>query len=145
DVPAGTEGWDIRMRDLTGPVPTMLVRRDFVTGPPNEVTRGWQYWTFTNWPSAYQATAGTDWTGYSSNGAGPVLAPRLVTGTGRPLEPGRYYVGVINTSTSVPINYTIDSRGIGDGLTYPVTTLDYATGTANINDLSPREARYFKV
>jgi hypothetical protein len=144
NVPAGAEGWDIRMRDVTGPVPVMSIRRDFFTGPPNAITPGWPYWTFTNWPSGNQTQGGTDWTGYAFNGAAAV-APRLVTGMGRPLEAGKYYIGVLNGSSTTAINYTIDSRGIGSGLTYPVATLDFATGTANINDLAPREAKYFKV
>jgi hypothetical protein len=145
DVPFGAEGWDVRMRDLTGPVPTMLVRRDFVTGPPGQ---GWLPWTDTQWPSGNQTGAGVDWTGYILNPAVPngvPVPPRLVSGMGRPLQPGKYYVGVVNSSTTATIGYTIDSRGIGSGLTYPVTNLDYASGSANIVDLAPREARYFKV
>jgi hypothetical protein len=59
---------------------------------------------------------------------------------GRPLEPGKYYIAVANDNTTTPVDYIIDSRGIGTGLTYPVTALDYATGTADINDL-PRAKR----
>src|SRR4029079_12314930 len=145
DVPAGAEGWDIRMTDLTGPVPVMVVRRDYVTGPPDQITPGWAPWTFTTWPTAYQTNAGIDWTGYTSNPGNIPTPPRLVSGMGRPLEPGKYFVGVYNNSTTAPISYTLRSYGIGTGLTYPVTPLEFLDGTANIDALAARDAKYFKV
>jgi hypothetical protein len=65
-------------------------------------------------------------------------------GMGHPLEPGTYYVGVYNNSTATT-SCTIDSRGIGQGKTYPITAINYDGGTTTITDLDPREARYFKV
>jgi hypothetical protein len=61
------------------------------------------------------------------------------------LEPGKYFVGVYNHSTTIAINYTIRSYGIGTGLTYPVSSLDLVGGVANIDSLPPREAKYYKV
>jgi len=74
-------------------------------------------------------------------------------GAGRPLEPrnsseppGTYYVGVYNSDTTQTTGYTIDSRGIGAGMFYPIAaTLTYSGGSATITNLAPREAKYFKV
>jgi hypothetical protein len=145
DVPPGADGWDVRMTDLQGPLPLMVVRRDFVTGPPDLTTPWWSPWTDTMWPSAYQTRAGIDWTGYSSEPGGALAPPRLVSGMGRPLEPGKYFVGVYNNSATLSLSYKIKSFGIGAGLTYPVAALDFAGGASNIDDLAPREAKYFKV
>ncbi len=146
DVPAGATGWDFRMRDVSGPMPKMSVRRDVVPGPPGLVTPGWPYWTFDQWPNGYQTEGTTDWTGYSQNPGGTPLPPRLVTGVGRPLEPGRYYISVANSSSTQAIDYTLESRGIGDGMTYPVRALNVSgDAPVNIDDLAPREARYYKV
>ena len=107
DVPVGAEGWDIRMTDVVGAVPVMAVRRDYVTGPPDLTTPGWAPWTFTTWPTAYQTKAGIDWTGYTSDPGNIATPPRLVSGMGRPLEPGKYFVGVYNNSATAPISYTL--------------------------------------
>src|SRR4029450_5376270 len=88
DVPAGAVGWDVRIKDVTGPMPPLWIRPDFVPGPPSEVTPGWAYWTFIDWPSAYETIGGVDWTGYTLNGGGAPVPPRLVTGMGRPLVSG---------------------------------------------------------
>jgi len=67
-------------------------------------------------------------------------------GLGLPLEPGTYYVGVTNANgTSAPMSYTLLSRGIGAGQSLPVTTVDFAGGTAAQTDLAPREVAYYKV
>jgi large repetitive protein len=150
DVPAGAVGWDVRVRDVSGPNPAITVRRDLPPAenenpPPGRIPSGWAPWTVGSWLSGNQALGGIDWTGYSLD-TGAIPAPaRHVMGMGRPLEPGTYYVGVYNTSTTATTSYTVDSRGIGAGLTYPVTSLDYDGGTATITGLAPREARYFKV
>src|SRR5881394_1688637 len=68
--------------------------------------------------------ASADWTGYSSaangtNESGHVLA----MGMGNPLEPGNYYIGVLNGNGSGylnPMSYTLASRGIGVG--FPIAT-----------------------
>jgi len=86
-------------------------------------------------------------------GRGSQVPPRLLMGAGRPLEPrnsseppGTYYVGVYNSDTTQTTGYTIDSRGIGAGMFYPIAaTLTYSGGSATITNLAPREAKYFKV
>ncbi len=158
-VPAGTLGWDLRLTNITGPRPALVVRRDQLpaststsVGWPN----GYYYPSHSDtWPSGFQWAAGygssADWTDWAYNGTGhPDYAPpRLLMGTGRPLEPGSYYVGVYNSDSSTATSYTLDSRGVGEagsGLTYEVAaTLAFNGGSATITDLAPREARYFKV
>jgi hypothetical protein len=55
-------------------------------------------------------------------------------------------VGVTNANgTSAPMSYTLLSRGIGAGQSLPVTTVDFAGGTAAQTDLAPREVAYYKV
>lgn len=155
DVPAGVLGWDVRLREVSGAVPVMVVRRDQLPGDTSSTP--WYSWpngtwsytpsTGTGWPSGNQWAGGVDWTGRSYDIGAPTyqaVLPRLVMGMGRPLEAGTYYVGVYNNG-GVATSYTIDSRGIGAGQTYPVSTLAYAGGSAVINNLTPREARYYKV
>ncbi len=155
DVPAGVLGWDVRLRDVSGPLPVMVVRRDQLPGDTSTSI----YWpdgpnpyvpsTGTGWPSGHQWAAGLDWTGRSYEEYDPLytqVPQRLVMSMGRPLEPGTYYVGVYNSDGTNPTSYTIDSRGIGAGQTYPITaTLAYNGGSATITNLTPREAKYFKV
>jgi hypothetical protein len=149
EVPAGVNGWDLRLRDVTGPIPAMMVRRDelpsvVVNQPPSSIPSGWQAWTSSSWPSGNQWLCGLDWTGYASNPGNTPAPPRMVMGAGRPLEPGTYYVGVYNNTTQ-QTTYTVDSRGIGAGRIYSVADLAYQGGSVAISELLPREARYFKV
>ena len=77
---------------------------------------------------------------------------RHVLRFGRPLEPGVYFVGVFNDSTSEATSYTINSSCVATADSLPdiddsVTTLSFsgAGNSATITDLEPREARYFRV
>ena len=158
-VPSGIAGWDLRLKDITGGNPQMAVRRDYLpssTGTNNGASSSWSPSSSGTWPSGYQWGGGTDWTGRSydtaaSNRRG--VDDRIVAAMGRPLEPGTYFIGVYNDGTD-PINnltgqassYTIESRFIGDGQAIPVGTLGFASGSGvNIQNLSPREAAYFRV
>jgi hypothetical protein len=149
DVPAGAVGWDIRLRDVAGPMPSMAVARDVLPELPG--TSGWSPSSSLSWPSGFRWAAGIDWTGYSSNppaetgGANQPQPPRLVAGMGMPLEPGRYFIAVFAQSGSTAVNYTVDSRGVGPGMVYPVANLAFDGGSASLSGLAPREARYFRV
>ena len=151
DVPAGVLGWDLRVRDVTGGVPQMVVARDVL---PSSVSTG--IWAtsylpppsyYAEWPSGYSWTQGADWTGrYSEPDETNMSYRRFVAGMGRPLEPGTYYVGVYNASAANEAAYILDSRGIGSGQFYTASNLAFAAGSsATITNLAPREARYFKV
>ena len=149
DVPAGVLGWDLRLTNVTGPTPQMVVRRDQL---PNNTTTTTSFGSGSlTWPSGNQWAAGSgsaaDWTDWTNNPGSPnsTASPRLLMGLGRPLEPGTYYVGVYNGSTTTATSYGIVSRGIGNGQTYLTTDLVYAGGSATISNLAPREAQYFKV
>jgi hypothetical protein len=146
DVPAGVLGWDLRLRDLTGGNPQLVVARDAL--PPYVGNNGWPVpGYYTEWPSGYSWAQGIDWTGRGINPDETSVAyRRFVAATGRPLEPGTYFVGVFNADSDIPAAYTVDSRGIGAGQIYPVGSLNFAAGSSvTITNLIPREAAYFKV
>ncbi|WP_322284137.1 hypothetical protein [Prosthecobacter sp.] len=144
-VPAGVDGWDIRVRNVTAGTPTIVVRRDELP-----TTLGTDFGGYperaTSWPTGAQWAGLVDWTGYSQDpGGASVSGRRLVAGMGRPLETGTYLVGVFNSSFADAAAYTIESRGIGSGQMLPVTALSFTGGNATINNLAPREAVYFKI
>jgi large repetitive protein len=158
-IPAGIAGWDLRLKDITGGNPQMVVRRDFLPSGTSTVSNAGTSWTpssSTNWPTGNQWAASTDWTGrqYDTTASNRrVVDDRLVAAMGRPLEPGTYYIGVYNDGsdpvtglTGQPCSYTLESRYIGDGQAIPIGTLGFAAGSnATISNLVPREAAYFKV
>ncbi len=144
EVPPGVLGWDLRLRDVTGGNPRMVVARDVL---PSAIDTNWTPSESGQWPSGYMWTQSTDWTGRSYDSDEQTMAyRRFVAGMGRPLEPGTYYVGVSNTDYSVTASYTLESRGIGAGQFYTVSNLGFAAGSsATVTNLAPREARFFKV
>ena len=152
EVPAGPVGWDLRLRDVTGGVPRMAVCRDQLPGGIREGTPdggggGWSPANQTAWPSGLQLAEATDLT-QKSNDPGPVDVSfrHLTLGMGHPLEPGTYFVGVLNTaSPGNPTTYTLESRGIGEALAIPVGTVDFTGGSATITDLASRDLAVFKV
>src|SRR5439155_20793814 len=83
-----------------------------------------------------------DWTGdeYNADGSDGRVNT-LVMGMGNPLEPGTYYLGVYADGQS---SYTLRSRGIGDGLSIPISELAFAGGSAT-RTLAAREGGYFRV
>ena len=149
DVPAGAAGWDVRLRDVVGGNPAIAVRRDQLPaldiGKQLSNVPGWTPSVSLAWLTGYQWVGGVDWTGLTQDALNVPTPNRLVMAMGRPLEPGTYYVGVYNNSATTTTSSTIDSRGIGAGKTYPITSINYEGGTAPIANLAPREASYFKV
>ena len=148
EVPGTATGWDVRLRDVQGPIPAMMVRRDLLPSVPANlipgfIPLGWLPWTVTSWPTGNQWLAGVDWTGYALDAAGVSVPPRLVMGMKQPLEAGTYLVGIYNNTVS-PTSYSVESRGIGQGLILPVTDLAFTAGTANVTELPRREAQYFR-
>jgi hypothetical protein len=148
EVPADTEGWDIRLVEVTSGSPRMVVRRDMFPSSLTSSGLAPNPGTSTNWPSGSQWGAGPDWTGrtFSANGVTNEDYRILAMGMGQPLEAGTYYVGVFNApGVAAPMTYTIRSRGIGSGKSIPVTDLAFAGGSVVITNLPPREAAYFRV
>lgn len=158
-IPSGIAGWDIRLKNLSGGNPSMVVRRNLLpssVGTTDGGSSGWNPSAGSTWPTGYQWAADKDWTGrtYDSTAAKKhSVNDRIVAAMGRPLEPGTYFIGIQNdgadpiTSLSgQPANYTIESRFIGDGQTIPIATLGFAAGSSvDVNSLTPREAAYYKV
>jgi hypothetical protein len=146
DVPVGCLGWDVRLVNVleNGALPEMVIRRDQL--PDALANSGWLTpQNSRTWPSGNRWLAGDDWTGRDYNPSGTIDEDGriLAMGIGRPLEPGTYYVGVIN-ETATPMTYTVQSRGIGSGLILPVTSLAFNGGSAT-NTLPAREAAYYSV
>jgi len=152
DVPdtPGVMGWDVRVKDVSGTgKPWVQIRRDFVPAGVESFGWGSTPYSSSTWTSGAQIAAQLDWTGRAYDGPTSTTSVdpyRIVTGMGRPLEPGTYYVGVFNSSTSASTSYTLESRGIGTEQVIPIEELPYAGGNASpIVDLPAREAAYYKV
>ncbi len=140
DVPPDALGWDLRVIEPDAGDPLLFVRRDLlpvygeIPGPDGG-----------QWPSGAQWIVSSDWTGYSQNPDGSSRLYRtLAVGMGCPLEPGTYYVGILNGG-STDANYTLWSRGIGPSYAIPVETLPFAGGAYDVNALAAGEAAYFRV
>jgi hypothetical protein len=146
-------GWDLRLTNVTyfnGQSPRMYVCQGTA---PSFSANGVGSYSF-SWPTGYQWDAAGDWTDdeydysplgnyYGQYEYGWVMA----MGMGNPLQPGTYYVGVINNNTGTNlISYTLASRGIGTGFSIPVTPLNFTNGIiTNTVPLNPRQADYYSV
>jgi len=145
EVPTNALGWDVRLVNVSNGLPRMVIRRDGVLSTFS--TSPWSSpGSLPNWPTLNQWAAAGDWTRRptspdgSINEDGRILAMSM----GRPLEPGVYYVGVINTSGNDPMAYRLLSRGIGADLSIPVQDLPYEGALTN-QSLGVREAAYYRV
>ncbi len=154
EVPPNALGWDLRLVDVTNCAPQIVVRRGQVPDQVFTSSGGdWPEWYYgsthaTNWPVGYQMAADADWTqrNYPADSQTEERGRILALSVGNPLEPGTYYVGVANASEGgEPLTYTLMSRGIGDGMTLPVTPLAYQGGIATEAGLPPREVAYYRV
>jgi hypothetical protein len=143
-VPPEALGWDIRLTNVTSGSPLLIVNKDYL---PLEIpTAGWSPGEDTFWPSGANWIAGEDWTLRSLSASGANEDGRILAmGMGQPLEPGTYYVGIMGGSSATPLNYTLISRGIGDGYTIPVVELPFAGGSITNTALPPREAAYYRL
>ncbi|MBI5384190.1 MAG: LamG domain-containing protein [Verrucomicrobia bacterium] len=146
DVPAGALGWDMRLVNVTSGRPQLVMRRDQL--PSDLYSSGWYWWQGTTWPSGYQLAAGGDLTGraYDPSGQTNEDGRVLQLTMGNPLEPGTYYVGVLNGyGNDDPMSYTLQLRSIGPGQTILVRDLAFTGGVISSNGLPPREAAYFRM
>ena len=146
-VPSNAVGWDVRLTNVTSGDPRMVVRRDLV---PDTLLSSGAPWAQKQWPSGAQWAAGLDWTGYPYDPDGTNQNGHILQmGMGNPLEPGNYIVGVSSgTSYGYGTNemrYTLVSRGIGPGLSLPVTDLTFTNGLMVLTNLPAREVAYFSV
>ena len=151
-VPPGALGWDLRLDSVTSGQPQIVVRRESApdqlgTFLNNNPSQPWSVGSATAWPTNAQITPTHDWTGVVQDAKGTSHDGRIFAfGLGNPLEPGNYFVGVRSASgSSLPIGYTLSSRGVGPGFAIPVTLVAFAGGSATYGPLPPREAAYFSV
>ncbi|HUA66043.1 MAG TPA: hypothetical protein VME24_09355 [Alphaproteobacteria bacterium] len=149
NVPPDAQGWDLRLTNVTSGNPQMYIC--YEAPPPGQ--GGFSYSYSTSWPSNYDWTVGSDWTGltynptniYSDNNNPYSYGQVFADGMGNPLTPGLYYVGVFNLTGPSNLTYTVWSRGIGTNYSIPVTPLAFSNGTVTVSGLNPREASYYSV
>ena len=145
-VPPGVQGWDVRLTDVTSGLPRLCVRRETI--PSSLVSTPWGQpgVGFFNWPTNYQWAPSFDWTrrSMSVDGLTSEDGRVLAMGLGRPLEPGTYFVGVMNSTAGTNMTYTIRSRGIGDGYSIPLVQLPFMGTITNLS-LPAREAAYYRI
>jgi hypothetical protein len=150
-VPSNAAGWDLRITNVTSGDPRLVVRREQLPTSLSTLTSsggGWSVASATSWPTGYQWAAYSDWTGYSTGADGTNESGHILAmGMGNPLEPGNYYIGVLNSSGSGyldPMSYTLVSRGIGAGFAIATNTL--APNGLVVNAALPvRETDYYRV
>jgi hypothetical protein len=151
-VPPGAFGWDLRITNTTSGSPGFAICRDqlpYDLGTHTPQGYGWGPASSTTWPSGYQWGAAYDWTSdyYDANGDYR-YAQVLQMGMSNPLEPGTYYVGVLNTGgpgNGNPMSYTLVSRGIGTGFAIPVGSLSFSNGVVSNPSLPGREVAYYSI
>jgi len=144
------KGWDLRLKTTAGS-PLMVVRRDTV---PTVLNSTLALPGLSTWASGYQWTAGTstgiDWTSRYNSSNNPITADPnryLIMGMGSPLVAGTYYIGVASSSGTAAMSYTLESRAIGIGGSYPIqiTDLNFSGGSVNGTGLAPREVGWYRV
>ena len=146
EVPEGALGWDVRVANVLSGLPKIVVARDIL--PVSLSTTPWgSPSTSSSWPTTNQWAPASDWLRRNTSVDGLINEDGriLAMGMGQPLEPGTYYVGVINGVGSTNMSYTFLSRGIGDGLALPVVDLNYNGGSVTVSNLAARDAAYFRV
>jgi hypothetical protein len=146
-VPANADGWELRLANVSGGFPRMYARRDLLP----DLAQGDLYIHGDDWLSGQQLAAPyLDWTErYRDADLSNRPYQRVSVGRDNPLSPGTYFVGVFNdTYPSGDTAYTLESRGIGNGLAIGITNLNFAgAGSAYTNDtgLPGRDAEYFRM
>ncbi len=160
DIPATNNGqpvlgWELRVSDWGNTYPpSMVVRRDSL--PSGTTSSGWANNSYpgqatawpvgSQWAAQWSTSVGGDWTALPQNPAGGYTntASLLSMAMGKPLEPGKYYIGIYNGLGTTVTNCTLTSRGIGNGLWYAPVPMAFDGGTAATN-LAPRDVAYFAV
>ncbi|MGN6385792.1 MAG: hypothetical protein ACTHMT_06085, partial [Verrucomicrobiota bacterium] len=149
DVPASNSdtpllGWDLRLINVTN-TPVLVVRRDALPDSLNSTLT--IPVNATNWASRAQWAAGADWTGrpFPNLGTTNENGRILQMGFGRPLEPGRYYIGVQTPGNSAqPASFSLLSRWIGENQVIPIKQLSWK-GDSFTNSVPPRWVDYYSV
>ncbi|HWB03266.1 MAG TPA: hypothetical protein VG796_09595 [Verrucomicrobiales bacterium] len=144
EVPSGAavKGWDLRIVNVTGGLPRMVVRREQV--PESLIASGIPD-NQSAWPAGASRAPYQDLThrGREADGR-DATGQVMVSAMGRPLEPGTYFVGVTSPlQSNDAMSYTLESRGIGTGQNFPITDLAL-NGSQPVSPTPARIARYFK-
>lgn len=140
-------GWDVRLINVTYGLPKLVIRRDGV--PTNNVRSTLSVVPpfDTNWPSLQQWAASADWTRRAQSSIGTNEDGRILAmGVGRPLEPGTYFIGVLDNQGAATnrMTYTLVSRWIGTNQAIRLRDLPW-NGGAITNTVTPREADYYRM
>ena len=150
----GLKGWDLRLKTTAG-MPYLVVKRDTLPnssttsagcGSPSAVYNCSTWSSGSQWPAGSGSTI--DWTARGNASVG--VADKnsyLIMGMGSPLVPGTYYIGVSSLSGTAAMTYTLESRSIGIGGSYPiqVTDLPFNGGVATGSSLAPREVGWYRI
>ncbi len=148
DVPTNALGWDLRLTNVTSGSPMIVISRESLpifTQSTGFIPTLNNPFIATNWPVGALWAVGVDWTERPFGEYGILESGRVVSmGMNRPLQPGRYYVGVMGRDGN-PVSCTLLSRGLGLGHSIPVVDLPFTGGTVTYENLSPREAVYYRV
>ncbi|MBK1723349.1 hypothetical protein [Thiocystis violacea] len=150
NVPSDPKGWDLRLTDVSGGQPGLVVCRELL---PDGFTTTSGINSNSVWASGACWAAAADWTGRSSSPTGENEQYRILAmGMGAPLQAGTYYVGVGSKSGTVALSYRLLSRGIGAGndsqgqpWAIQIRDLAFVGGSLSGTDLAPREAAYYRV
>ncbi|MFO0745404.1 MAG: thrombospondin type 3 repeat-containing protein, partial [Myxococcota bacterium] len=158
-VPSDAQGWDLRLVNVTGGLPKMVVRRDILPDSFSTTCCGFtsrrEWKTGEQWYPSSDITA-RPYTPYVQ-GQNPVNEGNgrvLVAGMGAPLSPGNYVIGVIDdlNTSGAAMSYTLRSRGIGkgddsSGTPWAVQVVDvpWQGGEMLFQNIAPREAVYVHV
>ncbi len=140
--PGPVLGWDVRLVNVASGLPRIVIRRESLPATlTTTITPGGSVW-----PNGGQWAAGYDWThrSYSVNGSVNEDGRVLGMGTGRPLEPGTYYIGVLNSTGTNAMTYSVLSRWIGPARTIDVPELAWSGGIVT-NTLPAREVGFYRV
>lgn len=161
DVPESSSGeevlgWELRMESWSGVRPYVAVRRGELPDG-NRTSSGTDAWGAESsvikgdgWTEGSQwvtTSSPLDWTGRSKDYEGTQSYPvyMLSMATGRPLEPGTYYIGVYNDDETDECEYQLASRAIGSGMSYEVVPVSFDDGVSDLVSVDPREVAYFSV
>lgn len=143
-VPEGVLGWDVKLENISGGDPQLVVSRETIP-----INVGTNFNTDgVEWPEGKTWTATADWSLQSV--AERYTNTRLISAMGRPLEPGKYIVGVFNDKVlgDEETQYDIVSGSIGSsgsGADYEVEDLSFDGGSGSEVALIARDVAYYKV
>ncbi len=143
-------GWELRIPNWVGIPPDLMVRRGSL---PKEAKTSGKFGSGTlphtgnAWDSGSTwAASGGEWTGYTLDSTQTITNQQTILSMamGRPLEPGRYYIGVYNPSADQQLSFSLESKAIGNGMAYDIGVLP-VDGEVVITNLPASGVAYYRV